>query len=348
MKFVASFSRAVGIGALILLALTECARGTAAPTPTASPIAPAKLPLIGVSLANVDATDATLIQKGLADNQRKNDVSLIYRSADGKAEKQASDIADLVQLNVVGLIVLPVDATLVAPPIAAAREKGIPVVAIATPPVGTGIDSLVRTDSRADGREAAKYVTDKSTAKGPVLIVAASDASGADFAAGAREGLVKASATAIVQTITAADPLDIAAIVTLAARDQGVRTIVAGDDALALAAMEALGRAGLTGVEIIGHGGTKEATRAVLVGTLAAEVDTRPQDLGGAAVGNIAALVRKKQPASDLIVRINGVDIHVDAVPGRLITRDNARDMQERWPDLVYVMTPTPTPAPKP
>ncbi|MCA1667973.1 MAG: hypothetical protein LC793_11400, partial [Thermomicrobia bacterium] len=87
--------------------------------------------------------------------------------------------------------------------------------------------------------------------------------------------------------------------------------------------------------------------QAVLDGTLAGDVDTRPQDLGVAAIENIAALVRKKQPASDLIVRINGADILVNAVPGRLITRDNARDMQERWPDLIYA-APTPPPARKP
>ena len=130
-----------------------------------------------------------------------------------------------------------------------------------------------------------------------------------------------------------------------AVRDQGVRTIIAGNDALALAAMEALRGAGLhTGVAIIGHGGTKDAIRAVLDDILAGDVDIRPQDLGVAAIGNIAALVRKKQPPSDLIVRINGADIPVNAVPGRLITRDNARDMQERWPNLIYVPAP-PTPS---
>jgi hypothetical protein len=86
----------------------------------------------------------------------------------------------------------------------------------------------------------------------------------------------------------------------------------------------------------------------VLDGTLAGDVDPRPQDLGVAAVGNIAALVRKKQPASDLVVRINGEEIPVNAVSGRLITRDNARDMQERWPDLIYAMPTTPTPSPMP
>ncbi|MHB8648341.1 MAG: sugar ABC transporter substrate-binding protein [Thermomicrobiales bacterium] len=302
------------------------------PTVTASPIAPKTLPLI---------------QKGLADNQRKNDVSLIYRSADGKAEKQAADIADLVRLGVVGLIVLPVDATLVGPPVAAAREKGIPVVAIAMPPVGTAVDLLVRTDDRADGREAAKGVTDQSAANGPVLILAASDPSSADFTAGAREALAKTPAT--VRTMTVANGLDVPAIVLPAVRDQGVRTIIAGDDPLALAAMATLQRAGLlTGMAIIGHGGTKEAIQAVLDGTLTGDVDTRPQDLGVAAVGNIAALARKKQPTSDLVVRINGVDIHVNTVSGRLITRDNARDMQERWPDLIYALPATPTSAAKP
>lgn len=331
---------------LVAILLAGCARSAPAPTATASPIAPKKLPLIGVSLPNVATTDVTLIQKGLADNQRKNDVSLIYRSADDKAEKQATDIADLVRLDVVGLIVLPVDATLVGPPIAAARERGIPVVAIDTPPVGTAVDSLIRTDYRADGREAAKYVTDKPAARGPVLILAASDAPTADFIAGAREALAKVSAT--VRTITVANQLDLPGIVLPAVRDQGVRTIIAGDDALALAAMAAVRGAGLQGeVAIIGHGGTKGAIQAVLDGTLAGDVDTRPQDLGVAAVGNIAALVRKKQPASDVIVRINGSDISVNAVPGRLITRDNARDMQERWPDLTYAAPATPTPAPK-
>jgi len=318
-----------------------------APTATASPIAPKQLPLIGVSLPNVDATNVTLIQKGLADNQRKNDVSLVYRSADGKAEKQASDIADLVRLNVVGLIVLPVDATLVGPPIAAAREKGIPVVAIDLPPVGTAVDSLIRTDYRANGREAAKYVTDRAATRGPVLILAASDLPSADFTAGAREALAKTPI--MVRTMTVANVLDMPGDVIPEVRDQGVRTIIAGDDALALAAMEALKSAGLlTDIAIIGHGGMKEAIQAVLDGTLTGDVDTRPQDLGVAAVGNIAALSRKKRPASDLIVRIDGADISVNSVPGRLITRDNARDMQERWPDLIYTVSATPTPAPTP
>jgi ABC-type sugar transport system substrate-binding protein len=128
-----------------------------------------------------------------------------------------------------------------------------------------------------------------------------------------------------------------------------VRTIIAGDDALALAAVAALkGASLLDGVAVIGHGGTRDAIRAVLDGTLAGDVDLRPQDLGVAAVGDIAALVRKKQPSSDLIVRIDGIDIPVNAVAGRLITRDNARDMQERWPDLVYAAPPTPTPTQKP
>lgn len=347
MRTVTPVSRVVGICYLIIMLLAGCARGVSAPTATASPIAPKKLPLIGVSLANVDSTDITLIQKGLADNQRKNDVSLIYRSADGKAEKQANDIADLVRLNVAGLIVLPVDATLVGPPIAAAREKDIPVVAIDTPPVGTAVDSLIRTDYRADGREAAKYVTDKSAPRGPTLILTANGAPTDDFTAGAEEALAKVSAT--VQTITIANPLDMPSIVIPAVRDRGVRTIIAGNDAFALAAMETVRGAGLqNGVAIIGHGGTKDAIQAVLDGILAGDVDTRPQDLGVAAIGNIAALARKKQPASDLIVRINGADISVNAVPGRLITRDNARDMQERWPNLIYTLPATPTPTTKP
>lgn len=338
-----SLPRAMWICCLIGVLLTGCSRGVAAPTATASPIAPRTLPLIGVSLPDVASTDITLIQKALADNQRRNDVSLIYRSADGKAEKQSSDIADLVRLDIVGLIVMPVDATLVGPPIAAAREKDIPVVAIATPPVGTAVDALVRHDYRANGREAAKYVTEKQTTKEPALIIAPDDAQGADFTAGAQEGLAKATATVESMTVagTGAAPESVVAAV----RERGVRTIIAGNDALALAALDTLKNAGLLGgVAIIGHGGTRDATRAVLDGTLTGDVDPRPQDLGVAAVSDIAALSRKKQPTSDLVVRINGIDIPVNAIPGRLITRDNVQDMQERWPDLVYTVPATPTP----
>jgi len=214
------------------------------------------------------------------------------------------------------------------------------------PPIGTAVDSLIRTDYRADGREAAKGVTDKSTAKSPTLILTTDDAPSMDFVAGAQEALAKTAAP--VQTMMIANMLDLSAMVIPAVRDQGVRTIIASDDALALAAIETLKRVGISdGIEIIGHGGTKEATQAVLDGTLAGDVDTRPQSLGVAAIGNIAALARKKQPASDLIVRINGADVSVNAVPGRLITRDSARDMQERWPDLVYTLSSTPAPTPQ-
>ncbi len=347
MKAITPIARCLWICCILIVPLAGCARGVAVPAATASPIASRKLPLIGVSLPDVASTDVTLIQKGLADNQRKNDVSLLYRSADGKAEKQVSDIAGLVRLDIVGLIVLPVDAAVIAPAIEAARQKGIPVLAIDTPPTGGMIDSLVRPDYRANGREAAKYSTEISTAKGATLILAANDARGEDFTAGAQEGLAKA--TAPVQTIAIGDTTEIAGVVLAAVRDGNVRTILAGDDTLALAAAGALKGAGLlTGVEIVGHGGTRDAIRAVLEGTLAGDVDLRPQDLGVAAVGGIAALVRKKQPSSDVIVRIDGVDVPVNAVAGRLINRDNARDMQERWPDLMYAaaVTPTPTHAP--
>jgi len=347
MKMVAPIARCMAICCVLIVPLAGCARGAAALTATASPITSRKLPLIGVSLPDVASTDVTLIQKGLADNQRKNDVSLIYRSADGKAEKQVSDIADLVRLDIVGLIVLPVDAAVVAPAIEAARQKGIPVLAIDTPPIGGMIDSLVRPDYRANGREAAKYVTDKLTAKGATLILATNDARGEDFTAGVQEGLAKT--TAPIQTAVIGDTTGIAGVVLAAVRDGNVRTILAGDDTLALAAAGALKGAGLlTGVGIVGHGGTRDAIRAVLDGTLAGDVDLRPQDLGVAAVGGIAALVRKKQPSSDVIVRIDGVDVPVNAVAGRLINRDNARDMQERWPDLMYAAVVTPTPAHKP
>ena len=345
MKKDAAPLRAMWICCLLGLLLTGCVRGTAAATATASPIAPKQLPLIGVSLPNVSSTDITLIQKGLADNQRKNDVSLVYRSADGTAEKQATDIADLVRLNIVGLIVMPVDATLVGPPIAAVREKGIPVVAIDTPPVGTAVDALIRPDDRANGRAAAKYVTEAIAAKGPTLILALNDAPGADFTAGVQEGLAKLPAAA--QSMTVARPSDVSGMIIPAVRDGGIRTIIAGDDALALAVISALKGAGLlTDVAIIGYGGTKDAIRAVLDNSLTGDVDIRPQDIGVAAIGDIAALVRKKQPPSDVIVRINGIDLPVNAVTGRLITRDNAHDMQERWPDLIYAIAPTPTPRP--
>src|SRR4051812_17930921 len=113
MKLVTPFPRLVGVFCFLSVLLVGCVRGTPAPTATASPIALKTRPLIGVSLPDVDSTETTLIQKGLADNQRKSDVTLLFRSADGKAEKQSSDIGDLVRLDIVGLIVLPVDATLV-------------------------------------------------------------------------------------------------------------------------------------------------------------------------------------------------------------------------------------------
>jgi ABC-type sugar transport system substrate-binding protein len=335
-----------GITLLLLVVLAGCARGTPVPTPTASPIAPKALPLIGVSLPDVASTYTTLIQKGIADNQRKNDVALVYRSADGKAEKQADDIGDLVRLNIVGLIVLPVDAVLIAPAIEQVRAKGIPILAIGTPPNGVSVDDLVRTDNRADGREAAKFVTDPVAARGATLILATSGTTGADFVAGATETLTKTQAA--FQAVTVTDASGVPEAVLAAVRTQNVRTILASDDTLALAARDAMMGAGLLdSVAIVGHGGTHDAVEAVLDGTLAGDVDTRPQDLGVAAVGDMAALARKKQPSTDLTIEIDGVDIRVDNVTGRLITRDNARDLQERWPDLVYTPPPSPTPTPK-
>lgn len=324
------------------LLLAGCAQQSV-PTATASRLAPRNLPVIGVSLSDVKSTDTALIQKGIGDSQRKNDVSILYRSADGQVEKQATDIADLVRLGVAGLIVLPVAPGPIVPALDAAREKGIPIVVVDTLPPCGKVDVLIRADWRANGREAAKYAADKAGKDGPILVLATDDPRGRDFTAGAAEIFMKTAAPS--QTTMTTPQTDVAAVALRAVRDDHARAIIAADDALARTASAAVQRAGLRDtVTIVGAGGTRDAIAAVLSGELNGDLDTRPQDEGAAAVVDAAALVRKKQPPADLTINVDGVDVRANAVAGRLITRDNARDMQERWPDLPYAPAVTPTP----
>jgi ribose transport system substrate-binding protein len=121
---------------------------------------------IGVSLAgySTDFWSAYVaFEKAAA---KKYGVSLVGPvSSDGDAGKQATQIRQLIDQGVNALIINPVDSAAIAPTLAYAAAKHVPVVSVDVAPTKGKVYMIVRADNVLYGLNACKYIT--SHVKGP-------------------------------------------------------------------------------------------------------------------------------------------------------------------------------------
>jgi ribose transport system substrate-binding protein len=121
--------------------------------------------VIGVSLSTLTNAFFVGMKMGIEDAARENNVKLAETNADGDIPKQASQIEDLIQQNVKGLIVNPVDSDAIV----ASQQKiiaaGIPLIYCDRGASSDGYTAFIATDNAAMGALAADKVAEFLTAK---------------------------------------------------------------------------------------------------------------------------------------------------------------------------------------
>jgi ribose transport system substrate-binding protein len=127
---------------------------------------------IGVSLAGYSTdfwSSYVAFEKAAA---TKNGVSLIGPiSSDGDAAKQATQIRTLISQGVNALIINPVDSAAIAPTLAYAASKHIPVVSVDVAPTKGKVYMIVRADNILYGQAACKYIGTHAKGAGHVAML---------------------------------------------------------------------------------------------------------------------------------------------------------------------------------
>jgi ribose transport system substrate-binding protein len=127
---------------------------------------------IGVSLAgySTDFWSAYVsFEKAAA---KKYGVSLVGPiSSDGDAGKQATQIRALIDQGVNALIINPVDSAAIAPTLAYAQAKHVPVVSVDVAPTKGHVYMIVRADNVLYGMSACKYITSHVKGSGHVAML---------------------------------------------------------------------------------------------------------------------------------------------------------------------------------
>jgi simple sugar transport system substrate-binding protein/ribose transport system substrate-binding protein len=158
------------LGALALmglagaLATTAFATGGHAQKPTSIKI--------GVSLAGYSTdfwSSYVAFEKAAA---TKYSVSLVGPiSSNGDAGKQATQIRTLIDQGVNALVINPVDSAAIAPTLAYAASKHVPVVSVDVAPTKGKVFMIVRADNVLYGQSACKYIGSHTSGSGHVAML---------------------------------------------------------------------------------------------------------------------------------------------------------------------------------
>jgi ABC-type sugar transport system substrate-binding protein len=127
---------------------------------------------IGVSLAGYSTdfwSSYVAFEKAAA---VKNGVTLVGPiSADGDAGKQATQIKTLIDQGVSSLIINPVDSAAIAPTLAYAASKHVPVVSVDVAPTQGKVYMIVRADNVLYGQNACTYIASHVRGSGHVAML---------------------------------------------------------------------------------------------------------------------------------------------------------------------------------
>lgn len=288
--------------------------------------------VVGVSWSNFQEerwkTDEAAIKGQLA----KAGGSYVSADAGGSPEKQLADIDGLIAKGAKALIILAMDKDAIAPALAKAKAKNIPVVAYDRLIEAPGV-FYITFDNKEVGRMQARAVLAAKPKGNYVMIKGSPTDPNADFLrAGQQEVLADAIKKGDIKIVgeeytegwkPEVAQKNVEQILTKNANK--VDAVVASNDGTAGGAVAALSARGLKGVPVSGQDGDHAALNRVALGTQTVSVWKDARDLGREAATAAIALAGGKKVAgastwSDGEKKIPMQAIFLKAVP---ITRAN-------------------------
>lgn len=271
---------------------------------------------IGLAVANLQADFFNQIKQSVEKEGKAKGVNVITVDAGGDSATQVSQIQDLITRNVDAIIYIPAGATAASVPVQAAKQAGIPVVAVDRNPPDAPADTFIATDSVAAAEELGNFVCKTVDGKGRLAEIQGQI--GTTPQIDRDEGFAKAMANCpgVEEVAKQAsnqwaqdEGFNIAQA--MIQRDPEITIFWGQADALALGAAQAAKVGNLSDVVVVGFDGDVAGLEAVQSGTLTATMTQQTQLMGRLALESAIKLSNKESvPATQL-------------QPATLTTKDN-------------------------
>ena len=251
---------------------------------------------VGFSISTLASPFTVALLDGARAAADRAGLELVVLDAQGKAEKQATDLEELLRGQVRVIVIHPVDAAALLPAVEQANLANVPVITVERPVAAGKVAYHIASDEVAGGRLAGEYVCRLLGGRGEVAelegIPGSSEARerGQGFGEGLRRSCrgVKLLARETAQA-DRAEGLTVMEGILQA--HPAIDAVFAEDDEMALGAVHAL-KPGNRPVRIIGFGGSEDALRAVVACELTATVAPQPAQMGRYAVEKARTLLR--------------------------------------------------------
>jgi ribose transport system substrate-binding protein len=258
---------------------------------------------IGVTVYDMSSF-ITAGKEGMDTYAKANNIELVWNSANNDVSTQANQVDSLINQGVAAIIVVPVQADSLAPQIASAKSKGIPLLAVNAALDSPDLAGNVQPDDVAAGAQEMQMMADKLGGKGNVVILQGPLGGSGEInrGKGIDQVLAKYPDIKVLAKDTANWKRDEAVNKMknwISSFGPQINGVVSQNDDMGLGALQALKEANRTDVPIVGIDGIEDGLNAVKSGEfIGTSLQNGTVELSaGLAVAN--ALVKKEDVKKD-------------------------------------------------
>lgn len=255
---------------------------------------------IGLAVANLQADFFNQIKESVEKAAKEQGIEVVTVDAKGDAATQVSQIQDLITREVDALIYIPAGATAASVPVKAAKEAGIPVIAVDRNPPDAPGDTFIATDSVGAARTLGEHVCEVTGGKGQIGIIQGQlgTTPELDRDKGFSEAMAKCPGIEVVGKQASnmwMQDEGFAIAQDMLQRNPGLTAFFGRADALALGAAQAVKVANVgEKIWVFGFDGDRAGLEAVKSGTLDATMTQRTQAMGRLALQSALDLIAGK------------------------------------------------------
>ena len=225
---------------------------------------------IGVTVYDMSSF-ITAGKEGMDTYAKANNIELVWNSANNDVSTQASQVDSLINQGVAAIIVVPAQADSLAPQIAAAKSKGIPLLAVNAALDSPDLAGNVQPDDVAAGAQEMQMMADRLGGRGNIVVLQGplGQSGELDRSKGIEQVLAKYPGIKVLAKDTANWKRDEAVNKTknwISGFGPQINAVVAENDDMGLGALQALKEVGRSDVPIVGIDGIEDGLNAVKSG----------------------------------------------------------------------------------
>ena len=225
---------------------------------------------VGVTVYDMSSF-ITAGKEGMDAYAKDNNIELVWNSANLDVSTQASQIDSMINQGVDAIIVVPVQADSLGPQVAAAKEKGIPLVPVNASLNSKDVAGNVQPNDVAAGAQEMQMMADHLGGKGNIVVLQGplGQSGEIDRTKGIKQVLAKYPDIKILAMDTANWKRDEAVNKMknwISGFGPQINAVVAENDDMGLGALQALKESGRSDVPIVGIDGIEDGLNAVKSG----------------------------------------------------------------------------------